>query len=251
MTLTILSILPDLLNVNGDAENARVLAQRASWSEIGARIVTHATVRPDLVVIGSGIDAVLGVLASALVAQADSLRGWLSDGTAILAVGTGFELLSEGVQLSPEEWLTGIAIFPGRSVRAATRVSDDLVVSSRFGRLVGYENHARDFLLAADADAGAGDAGALGTVLYGRGNGPDGRAEGAAQGTAFGTHLHGPVLAKNPAFADHLLAIAAGHAYSASNERAARVDEIARAARNQIAMRLNLGTEAQLPGQER
>ena len=247
MTLTILSILPDLLNVNGDAENARVLAQRASWSEIGARIVTHATVRPDLVVIGSGVDAMLGVLASALVAQADSLRGWLSDGTAILAVGTGFELLSEGVQLSPEEWLTGIAIFPGRSVHAATRVSDDLVVSSRFGRLVGYENHARDYRLA----AGAGDAGALGTVLYGRGNGPGGRAEGAAQGTAFGTHLHGPVLAKNPAFAYHLLAIAAGQAYSAGNERAARVDEIARAARNQIAMRLNLGTEAQLPVQER
>ena len=31
-------------------------------------------------------------------------------------------------------------------------------------------------------------------------------------GAVIGTHLHGPVLAKNPAFADHLLGIMAERA---------------------------------------
>jgi CobQ-like glutamine amidotransferase family enzyme len=43
-------------------------------------------------------------------------------------------------------------------------------------------------------------------VGYGN-NGEDG-TEGAWAGTVFGTYLHGPVLPKNPRFADFLLALA-------------------------------------------
>ena len=34
--------------------------------------------------------------------------------------------------------------------------------------------------------------------------------EGVLQGSVIGTYLHGPVLARNPALADHLLALALG-----------------------------------------
>jgi CobQ-like glutamine amidotransferase family enzyme len=54
----------------------------------------------------------------------------------------------------------------------------------------------------------------------------------------IGTHLHGPVLAKNPAIADHLLTLAIGEGYDARNVAAGRVDDMARAARNVIATRL-------------
>lgn len=231
--ITILSVLPELLNVNGDAENAMVLAQRARWSGLEAEVVTEAHARPDLVVVGSGVDATLRQVASALQAMRDDLRAWLADGTALLAVGTGLELLSERVQLGDDEWIDGLSLLPGRAVPADVRVSDDLVVTTRFGRLIGYENHARNYLLPADAAA-------LGTVVFGRGN--DGRSEGASSGNAFGTHLTGPVLAKNPAFADHLLGLVAPD-YSAANDRARRVDDIAKAARNLIAARLSLELE--------
>jgi CobQ-like glutamine amidotransferase family enzyme len=52
-------------------------------------------------------------------------------------------------------------------------------------------------------------------------------------GSVIGTHLHGPVLAKNPAFADALLGIAAeraGLGYE-PGEHAAVVDAYATAAR--------------------
>ena len=231
--ITILSVLPHLLNVNGDAENATVLAQRARWSGLDASVVTSTNSRPDVVVVGSGVDATLPEVASMLRAMSDALRAWLADGTALLAVGTGFELLSERVQVGADEWIDGASILPGRAVAGSGRVTDDLVVDSRFGRLVGFENHERGYLLPQDATA-------LGTVAFGRGN--DGTAEGVQSGSAFGTHLTGPVLAKNPALADHLLALVAP-AYTAGNERARRADALAKAARNLISARLSLPLE--------
>ena len=231
--ITVLSVLPDLLNVNGDAENATVLAQRARWSGLEATVVTSTNSRPDVVVVGSGVDATLREVASTLRAMSDDLRLWIAEGTALLAVGTGFELLSERVQLGADDWIDGLSMLPGRAVTASARVSDDLVVDSPFGRLVGYENHERGYVLPEDAAA-------LGTVTFGRGN--DGTVEGVADGSAFGTHLTGPVLAKNPAFADHLLGLVSP-AYRSENERATRVDAIAKAARNLIAARLSLALE--------
>ena len=38
-TLTIASLLPGLQNTNGDAENAEVLARRAEWAGLDARVV--------------------------------------------------------------------------------------------------------------------------------------------------------------------------------------------------------------------
>ena len=55
-----------------------------------------------------------------------------------------------------------------------------------------------------------------------------------------GTHLHGPVLAKNPALADALLGAAFGDAYRADDARIRFVDDTARTARDIIATRLGV-----------
>jgi CobQ-like glutamine amidotransferase family enzyme len=64
-------------------------------------------------------------------------------------------------------------------------------------------------------------------------------------GSVFCTHMHGPVLARNPRLADHMLTLmAASHgATYTRGERGADVDEIAKAARNSIAVRLSLASE--------
>jgi len=102
--LTIVSILPDLLNTNGDAANARVLAQRARWSGHDAEVVEVRT-RADLpasvdaVVIGSGSDSQLENARDVLLTMVAELRAWTTAGVPILAVGTGWELLSWGIEL--------------------------------------------------------------------------------------------------------------------------------------------------------
>ncbi|HXW31667.1 MAG TPA: hypothetical protein VEJ21_01145, partial [Acidimicrobiales bacterium] len=68
----------------------------------------------------------------------------------------------------------------------------------------------------------------LAAVRHGVGNG-DG-TEGAWSGRVFGTYLHGPVLARNPAFADHLLLLATGETPAPlddDEERALRAERLA------------------------
>ena len=241
--ITILSVFPELLDLNGDAQNALVLAQRARWAGWDARVHSLALgdslerEAPQAVIVGSGAEASASRVLDGLRALEARLRAWSADGIPMLAVGTGWELLSESVELSDGDALEGLGIFSGRSV-ASARVSDDLVVESEFGRLVGFENHAREYRAATDARG-------LGTVIYGVGNSlsVEPRREGEVVGASIGTHLHGPLLAKNPALADHLLGLITDGRYEANNATAERVDASARAARNQIALRLGLAAE--------
>ncbi|WP_173923975.1 type 1 glutamine amidotransferase [Agromyces sp. Marseille-P2726] len=231
VTLTIVSLLPRLQNTNGDAQNAAVLAARATWAGLDARVVDvdrrdALPERVDAIVLGSGSDSSLEATRGTLLTMHDELRTWGTEGVPILAVGTGWELLSWGIELADGSAVEGLGVLPGRAVPRADRVTGDLVVSSpRFGTLVGFENHARDYVGAEGSP--------LGRVRAGSGNGRDAGQEGVVMGSVIGTHLHGPVLAKNPSFADALLGIASERARLEyrPGERTAIVDGYAAAAR--------------------
>ncbi len=234
-SLTIVSVLPEMLGTNGDAANARVLRRRAEWAGFDAKVVdvrTKADLPPivDAVVVGSGTDGDLVPARDILATMVAEFRAWTTGGVPILAVGTGWELLSWGIEQSDAPVIEGLGLVAGRAVSRTGRVTDDLIVKTKYGRLIGFENHARDYVGAEGSP--------LGRVLSGSGNG--GGFEGLVMGEFFGTHLHGPVLARNPQFADHLLEImAARHGASyRRGEGALFADEMAQAARNQIAVRL-------------
>jgi CobQ-like glutamine amidotransferase family enzyme len=237
--LTIVSLLPRLLDTNGDAANARVLAQRARWAGIDASVVPVHTVADlpasvDLVVIGSGTDADLAGTRNALLPLTDALRSWLAGGVPVIAVGTGWELLTDGLDLADGTRIDGLGLVAGRATVLPARATDDIVVDADEARLIGFENHARGF---------TGARRPLGRVQSGTGNG-DGH-EGVVAGNFIGTHLHGPVLARNPHLADRMLGLActARGLDRPASEHAAAVDGIAKAARNQVAVRLGLGSE--------
>jgi len=237
--LTIVTLLPRLLDTNGDAANARVLAQRARWSGLSVLVVPVHSVADlpetvDLVVIGSGTDTDLIAARDALRALAEPVRAWVAGGVPVLAVGTGWELLSGGLDLADGSSVDGLGIVAGRASALPARVTDDLAVDAEGLSLIGFENHLRGY---------AGAAAPLGTVSSGTGNG-DG-TEGAVDGSFTGTHLHGPVLARNPQLADRMLraaCMARGLTWAPS-ARADAVDDIARAARNQVAVRLGLTSD--------
>jgi len=238
--LTIVTLIPSLLDTNGDAANARVLAQRARWAGLSAVVVPVEKIADlpeavDLVVIGSGTDTDLLSARDALTSLAEPLRAWLAGGVPVLAVGTGWELLSAGLDLADGTSIDGLGLVAGRARALPARVADDLAVDLGDGlRLLGFENHLRGY---------TGGTAPLGTVSSGTGNG-DG-TEGVVDGSFTGTHVHGPVLARNPRLADRLLAIA-GTARGLTVTPSAQtesVDGIAKAARNQVAVRLGLTSE--------
>lgn len=246
-SVTIVSLLPELLGNNGDAANARVLAQRARWGGVPASVVAvnsraDLPERVDAVVIGTGTDSDLAAARDGLLTMASEIRQWLTGGVPFLAVGTGWELLSWGIELA-DATVEGLGIVPGRAVPRAERATGDLVVASKHGRLIGFENHARDYVGAEGSP--------LGRVESGVGNGAGNRIggslhEGVMIGEFVGTHLHGPVLARNPGLADHLvkLMLARRGIEYVAGARSEEVDEIARAARNDIAVRLELAVDA-------
>lgn len=229
MTASIIALFPELTDVNGDAQNALVLARRAQWAGADAEVERVAvgdapSSSPSALVLGSTTDPMLPRLVAALIAVRDRLVGWLDDGVPLLAVGTGMEALGGLIRL-PEGPLEGLGILPGESHPLATRIAGDLVVRTAEGDLVGYENHSRGFRL----DAGAQ---ALGTVVRGVGDGHG--LDGVRHGSVLGTRLHGPVLAKNPVLADQLLSTLLGRPAQPTGDEAQAAD--AAAARIRAAM---------------
>jgi hypothetical protein len=69
--------------------------------------------------------------------------------------------------------------------------------------LAGFENHAGRTTLDEGADP-------LGRVIAGFGNDGTSGVEGCRAGRIYGTYLHGPLLPRNPWFADRLLSEALG-----------------------------------------
>jgi CobQ-like glutamine amidotransferase family enzyme len=104
--------------------------------------------------------------------------------------------------------MEGIALLDVDTVAGPTRLIGDLVIAVDFdgelGTVVGFENHAGRTRLGANAER-------LGTVVSGNGNNGEDGVEGARQGRIVGTYLHGPLLPKNPWFADRLLTWALDH----------------------------------------
>lgn len=219
---TVLALLPELTDVNGDAQNALVLAQRAAWAGRDAVVERlHAGERPSgtpiAVVLGSTTDPMLPALLEGLAGVRDALVDWIAAGVPVLAVGTGLEALSRGIAL-PAGRLDGLGLVPGEAEALASRAAGDLVVRADEGELVGYENHSRGLRL----DAGVVP---LGAVTRGIGDGLG--SDGVRAGSILGTRLHGPVLAKNPALADAVLAAAYGEPVTPTGARAAAADAAA------------------------
>ena len=222
MTARIVALLPELTDVNGDAQNALVLARRAQWAGEDAVVERLAAGErpsgtPAAVVVGSTTDPVLPRLVAGLMALRDALVGWLDDGVPLLAVGTGMEALGGTIAL-PDGPLEGLGVLPGTARPLEVRVAGDLVVRTAEGELVGYENHSRGFRL----DPGVHP---LGTVVRGVGDGHG--VDGIRHGSVLGTRLHGPVLAKNPALADAILTSVFGRLVAPASEEAQAADAAA------------------------
>jgi hypothetical protein len=99
--------------------------------------------------------------------------------------------------------------------------------------VVGFENHSGKTRLGPGVEP-------LGTVLAGFGNNGEDGTEGAHYKNVFGTYSHGPLLPKNPAFADLLLRTALARRCGEA-ELAPLDDSLADMAHDEMAARLERG----------
>ncbi|HEV7450085.1 MAG TPA: glutamine amidotransferase [Pseudonocardiaceae bacterium] len=208
-TVTIGLLLPDVLGTYSDSGNATVLAQRLRWRGIAAEIRTITardvpTTSCAVYLLGGGEDTAQQFAADWL-RRHDQLGRALETSAVTLAVCAGLQILGHSLTDSsghhyPGLGLLDIATAPGRQ-RAVGEVITTCAVPG-VGTLTGFENHRGVTTLGPGTSP-------LGRVVAGNGNGTSNgtrhRTEGVLTDRIVGTYLHGPVLARNPALADHIL----------------------------------------------
>jgi CobQ-like glutamine amidotransferase family enzyme len=206
-------LYPDYLNIYADRGNIAVFSERARarGHELEVHGISMRDPVPvgeiDLFYVGGGQDREQALVTGDLAAKAGPLREAVDGGAAFLAVCGGYQLLGRFYRNVAGDDLPGIGLLPLHTLAGERRMIGDVLLDCEWaGRtLAGFENHAGRTHL----DEGAEP---LGGVVSGFGN--DGRSgfEGCRSRRVYGTYLHGPLLPRNPWFADHLLAEALAHA---------------------------------------
>ncbi len=213
--LRICSLYPDVMNIYADRGNLLVLERRAAWRDIEVQVTPAGfgdRIDPDahdLFYLGGGQDRDQALCARDLVeTKRDALAAAADRGALVLGICGGFQLLGHVYELGDEE-IPGLGLVDLRTVRSDDdRLIGNVAIEVDLDgdgprTLAGFENHGgRTYI-------GAGER-PLGRVLRGHGN--DGRSgqEGVRRDGVIGTYLHGPLLPKNPWFADWLIARATG-----------------------------------------
>jgi CobQ-like glutamine amidotransferase family enzyme len=245
MSVRFLHLFPSQLGLNGETGNLDCLVQRLKWAGVDSSVKSYDGSGS----IGSDFDAVFigsGTLAGALEAlemiegQAAKLRELAEAGTPFLALGLGWEILGESIELMDGRTVAGVGVFPSRSVRVAERASAESYGFDNNGELTtGYANHSAEIELLNDAKA-------LVSLKAGFGNSSRLNAkqrsdEGLLFGNLMGARLNGPLLPLNPHLADSFLNLVAARSefvYRQISQEAKSADAFAEKARMELKGRL-------------
>jgi len=232
MKLTIGYLYPSILSQYGDYGNVLCLEQRCRWRgiDVDVRSLEQGDqVNPqeiDLYFMGGGADSQQRLIGTDLLGvKGPAIKEAIDAGAVALLICAGYQMFGRVYRPFRGDDLPGMGVFPSVTIHWAfedkiaitdvpsaglRRMVGNLVVDWGGRTLVGFENHGgRTYL-----DEGATP---LGRVLAGNGNNGKDRTEGAVVKNAYGTYLHGPLLPKNPGFADHLISLALTRRYGEAN----------------------------------
>lgn len=220
--LTIGWLYPRLMGTYGDRGNITTLVNRARWRGIQVEVQQielgtseRAISGCHLLFMGGAQDREQKIAAVDLrLRKGPALRAAVADGVPALFVCAAYQFMGHYYRPAEGPDLKGVGLFdlvthhPGVHVpRCIGNIALELspgLAAWEMPTLVGFENHGGRTYLGSKSSP-------LGSVLAGYGNNGVDRTEGAVVNNAYGCYLHGPVLPKNPHFADHLLRLALVH----------------------------------------
>lgn len=214
MKLKLYHFMPDKLNLYGDIGNVISLKKRCEWRNIDLEIenITDTTgvklSNCDMFFIGGGSDREQCIATEHFSKIKNEFKSAIEAGVPALTICGGYQFLGEYYKTVDGEKLAGLNIldFYTESYKDRDRlIGNILVESSKFGNIVGFENHGGRTYHNYDT---------LGDVIVGYGNNDYDKKEGIIYNNLIGTYLHGPILPKNPKIADYLIESALKNKYS-------------------------------------
>jgi CobQ-like glutamine amidotransferase family enzyme len=203
-------LYPTLMNIYGDRGNTLTLQRRCRLRGIELEVVPLEVGDPlipdafDMLFMGGAQDQQQRLVAEDLGATKGALREAVQDGVVFLGVCGGYQLSGHFYRGLDGTELRGAGVFDLYTLHPgdrAKRLIGNLSAQWEGGTLAGFENHGGRTYLGAGTEP-------LAKVIHGFGNDGESGYEGARYKNAFGCYLHGPLLPKNPVFADHLIALA-------------------------------------------
>lgn len=204
-TLRIAHLYPAEMNIYGDQGNIIALVQRCLWRGIHVSVDSvnigdkYDFGRADIIFGGGGQDKGQELVARDLLARQAKLEQAVAAGTPTLLICGLYQLFGRRFTTAVGEVLPGLGILGLETTGESQRMIGNVIIRTRFGQLVGFENHSGQTKL----DDGQEP---FGQVLQGSGNDASSGQEGAVLSNLIGTYLHGPILPKNPKLADFLIA---------------------------------------------
>lgn len=232
--LKIAHLYPKEMNIYGDRGNIVALRFRAGLRGISTNVVScgigdKLPGDTDIIVTGGGQDSGQQVVQRDLQGKASDIKSLFEDGVVCLAVCGMYQLLGHEFITAENEVITGLSYFDMTTIAVGERLIGNVVIRTDYGKIVGFENHSGQTKLKTTQPS-------LGKVIKGNGNNADDKTEGAVLNNVFGTYLHGPVLPKNPIFADELLKRALMRKYGDASVFNNEVDNSLETLAAQIAM---------------
>lgn len=205
-------LYPKEMNIYGDNGNVLALQWRLQQRSF-APVIHHVGVgddlpsQTDIIVCGGGQDSGQGQVQNDLQSKAQTLQAMRDDGVVMLAVCGMYQLLGHYFETGEGRKISGAGVLNITTLAGPERLIGNIILNTQYGQLVGFENHSGETTL------GAGTL-PLGVVQKGAGNSQAGKFEGAITHNVFGTYLHGPILPKNPQFADELIVRSVNRRYA-------------------------------------
>lgn len=216
-SLHIVHLYPVEMNIYGDTGNRIILQQRLAWRGIDARVslvgVGDELPKDTDIILGGGAqDAAQSAVEADLADKAGRLKRLAEQDVVMLLVCGTYQLFGRRFVTADGQDIKGLGILPCETFASNTRMIGNTACTTPWGEIVGYENHSGKTRLDDTSMA-------LGKVLKGAGNNGEDGTEGCIYRNVFGTYSHGPMLSKNPHFADELIRRALVRKYGTADLR--------------------------------
>ena len=217
--LTIGWLYPELMSTYGDRGNIICLQKRCEWRGIGVQIITldlgfkiDDLRRCNILFMGGAQDTQQKIVSHDFSKEkVKALKDMVADGIPGLYICGAYQFLGNYYKEADGTVINGLGILdlhtenPGEGHsrligNSVARVLDNKII-------VGFENHGGRTYLGKGVKP-------LGKVIKGFGNNGEDLSEGAIYKNSFCSYFHGPILPKNPHFADLLIKLALEKKYS-------------------------------------
>jgi len=225
--LKLVHLYPKSMNTYGDLGNIITLQMRCLWRGIKVTLIETEVgddfeiAKADIVFAGGGQDSNQLRIAPDLLKRQKNIQQAVEDKVVFLTICGTYQLFGHYFKTSEKKEIKGISVFDCITKASKIRKIGNVIAEHNIAELepktlVGFENHSGNTFIQ-NYELGITNyentTVPLAKVINGFGNNGEDGWEGARYKNCFGTYLHGPLLPKNPHFADYLIQLALERKY--------------------------------------